>query len=192
MNKILFVVVVFITACLTKSFAQPVQNQLEDKIVIVVHMQELQPDDELSNKSTDILFQNINQVIEASNPENIIYAKTIEKILYLSLKKIYVEKLNRPLDNKLKIVNENVFIDENGDIFSSNGLKEFIKTRNTNQIVIIGTVAEGCITKSIKSGLKLGYEIFIIPDAIEGQTKESKTKALNKLRKKGAKELTLN
>ena len=176
----------------TNSIAQTNTNSLSDKIVIVIHMQEPDEKDELSKESNLDVVEKINQVIKEADPENVIYAKSVHKILNLTLKKIYVDKIIEDLDDRLKIVNQNVFTDEGGDVFKSDELNEFIKGKNTNQIVIVGRVAEGCITKSTLSGKKLGYDMYIIPDAIIGQSEESKSKALNKLKEKGIQELVVN
>ena len=188
----IFIVFLFLLFSIKSINAQSENNPLSDKIVIVVHVQEQFAKDELSKESTADAVKKINQVIEEAEPENVIYAKSVHKVLNITLKKIYVDKIDIALDNRLRIVNQNVFIDEGGDVFKSDELYEFVKGKNINQIVVVGRVAEGCITKSILGGKKLGYEMFIIPDAIIGKSKESKTKALNKLKEKGAKELSIN
>lgn len=188
-----YLILIAIYAALTLVFksanAQTNNNLLSDKILIVVHVQE--PVDQKSKESSADIIEKINQLIEKAAPENVIYAESVTKTLNLSLKKICVVRENTPLDSRLKIVNQNVFTDENGDVFESDELKEFIKEKNINQIVIVGRVAEGCITKTILGGKKLGYEMFMIPDAIVGRAQESKTKALNKLEKKGIKKLNM-
>jgi len=95
------------------------------------------------------------------------------------------------LDDQLKVVNENIFIDENGNAFSSDNLNAFLKEKELNKIVIIGRAAEECIKNTTLKGIKKGFEMYIIPDAIIGSTEGGKRKALNKLKKKGAKEIIL-
>lgn len=171
--------------------AQTQKNQLSDKLVIVVHVQEPYARDKLSKEYTADVIKKINQVIDKAEPENVIYAKQVHKVLNLTLKKIYVEKLDIALDNRLEIVNENIFLHDGGDAFKSGELLEFIKERKIKQIVIVGRVAEECITKTILGGKKLGYEMYMVPVAIVGQSEESKAKALNKLEKKGIKKLEI-
>ncbi|MDA3954474.1 MAG: isochorismatase family protein [Bacteroidales bacterium] len=188
-------VVIFLYALLILIFksanAQSENNPLSNKIVIVVHMQEQSTKDELLKETTTVAIKKINQVIEEAVPENIVYAKIAHKILNLTLKKIYVEKINTDLDSRLKIVNKNIFTDYNGDIFSSDELKEFLKGKNINEIVIVGRAVEECIKTSTLKGLKLGYEMYLVPDAIIGQSEESKSKAIHKLENKGAKILNI-
>lgn len=171
--------------------AQSENNPLNDKIVIVVHVQEPYARDKLSKEYTSEAVKKINRVIKEARPENVIYAKSIHKVLNLTLKKIYIDRIDIALDNRLEIVNQNIFMDEGGDVFKLDELREFIKGKKNNQIVIVGRVAEECITKTILGGKKLGYEMFMIPDAIIGLSEKSKTKSLKKLEKKGVLKLDI-
>lgn len=193
MKKNLVVIVLYALLILIfkTTTAQTEKKPLSEKIVIVVHVQEPYARDKLSNEYTAETVEKINQIIEEAESENVIYAKSVHKVLNLTLKKIYVDKIDIALDNRLKIVNQNIFMDEGGDVFKSEELYNFVKGKNINQIVIVGRVAEGCITKTILGGKKLGYEMFMISDAIIGKSKESKTKALNKLENKGIKKLDI-
>lgn len=188
-NLILIALYALLILIFKSTNAQTEKNPLSNKILIVVHIQE--PSDESSKEYSADVVEKINQLIDKAEPENVIYAKSVAKVLNLSFKKIGVDKIYTPLDSRLKIVNQNVFTDEGGDVFESDELNEFIKGKNINQIVIVGRVAEGCITKTALGGKKLGYEMFMIPDAIIGRAQESKTKALNKLEEKGVKKLDI-
>jgi nicotinamidase-related amidase len=191
MNKVLYVVLGFFFAIVTNSFAQSELNLLKNKIVIVVHIQEPDAEGKFSKEHTEDAIKKINQVIEEADPENVIYVKSVVKALNVSFKKICVEELDTPLDSRLKIINQNIFTDNGGDVFESEELYEFIKEKNIDQIVIVGRVAEGCITKTAIGGEKLGFQMFIVPDAIIGGSEESKNKALSKLEKKGVEILSI-
>jgi nicotinamidase-related amidase len=190
-NLVLIVLYALLILIFKSANAQVEKNPLNGKILIVVHVQEPFARDELSKEYTADAVKKINQLIEKANPENVIYVKSIHKVLNLTWKKIYVDKIDIALDNRLNIVNQNIFIDEGGDVFKSEELYEFVKGKNINQIVIVGRVAEGCITETILGGKKLGYEMSFISDAVIGETPESKEKALNKLKNKGIKELAI-
>jgi nicotinamidase-related amidase len=170
--------------------AQPENNSLADKLLIVVHMQEYN-DKGITKESSAEEMARINKIIKTVNPDHVVYTKAMHKILNLTLTKIYVDKQIKELDNRLDVINENVFVDHSGDIFSSTELITFLEEKNFNQIVIVGRVAEECIKTSVKSGLKAGYEMYLIPEAIVGKSDKSKAKVLRKLKKKGARELVL-
>lgn len=155
-------------------------------------MQEEYAENEISKESTAKEIEIINKIISTANPENVVYAKSVHKILNFSLKKIYVDKIAKDLDDRLEVVGENVFTDYGGNVFNSDELVNYVNETNINQIVIVGRVAEECITKSVLSGKKSGFEMFIIPDAIIGKSKVSKFKAIKRLKEKGVKELTVN
>ncbi|PLX12691.1 MAG: hypothetical protein C0597_12745 [Marinilabiliales bacterium] len=187
-----------VTGCLVallflsiKSLAQAENNTLDNKIVIVVHMQEIDSNGKLSEESSDKEIKMINQIIEHVNPENVAYSKAIHKILNITLKKIYTDEIIKDLDNRINVVNENVFVDHGGDVFNSDELNKYLKERDISQIVLVGRVASECLTTSALTGEKLGYDIFIIPDAIIGKSEKSKTKAINKLKAKGVEEISV-
>ncbi len=155
-------------------------------------MQDAYSKDQLSEESTSDEIEKINQIIADAKSDNIVYLKAMHKVLNITLKKIYVDEIVKDLDSRLKIVNKNIFIDHGGDIFNSTELNKFLKDKNINQIVVVGRVADECIKTSILSGLKLGYEMFMVPEAIVGKSEKSKQKAIRKLKDKGAKELVVN
>jgi len=173
----------------TNSFAQTRDNFFEDKILIVLHMQEDSAN--ITTESDLGVINNMNKLIETFPVENVVYLKINHKILNLTLKKFFVSENIDDLDDQLKVVNENIFIDENGNAFSSDNLNAFLKEKELNKIVIIGRAAEECIKNTTLKGIKKGFEMYIIPDAIIGSTEGGKRKALNKLKKKGAKEIIL-
>jgi nicotinamidase-related amidase len=184
----IFLSLVLILFSVKSNYAQT-NNSLNDKILIVLHMQE---DSVNAKTEADLeVIRNMNKVIELAPAENVVYVKINHKILNLTWKKIFVTENIDDFDGQLRLVNENIFIDENGNAFSSDELNAFIKEKELNKIVIIGRTAEECIKNSTLSGIKKDYEMYFIPDAIIANSEEGKLKALNKLKKKGAKELSL-
>ncbi|MBU1719052.1 MAG: isochorismatase family protein [Bacteroidetes bacterium] len=65
------------------------------------------------------------------------------------------------------------------------------KTKPENIIVIFGLLAEKCLYKTAPGGMKKGFEVFEVPDAIVGKTPESKEKAIRKMIGKGVQILLL-
>jgi nicotinamidase-related amidase len=170
--------------------AQSTNKDLNGKILIVLHMQEDSVDSPLSKAELEAI-SNMNKVIEQVPVENVVYVKANHKVLNLTLKKIYVSNNINDLNNELNIVNNNIFVDEGYDAFKSEELKDFIEKSAMDKLIIIGRSAEECLKKSAISGLKKGYEVYIIPNAIIGHTPEGKLKAFSKLKDKGVKELIL-
>lgn len=189
-TKLLFTFLAIIILFELNTKAQTNKNFFDDKILIVLHMQEDSIDSPC--KESDLkAINNMNEAIEAAPTENVVYVKANHKILNLTLKKIYVSENINELNDKLHVVNDNIFIDEGYDAFKSDELREFIDKSNIMKLIFIGQSAEACLKKSVLSGLKKGYEVYMIPDAIIGHTDDGKSKALSKLMKKGVKELVL-
>lgn len=192
MNKILCIVLVLVIAMLTKSFAQPNENSLDDKLLIVLDVQEYATKYSLPDSTSEQFINKVNNAIEKANPENVIYVKAIHRRLNLTLTKIYIDTLPHiELDQRLKIVNQNIFNKTKGNAFTSDQLASFVKGKGINDIVVIGLMAEHCGMETILGGDKLGYNMYFVPEAMLGESEKSKIKTFNKLKKKGIKELSL-
>jgi len=168
-------------------------KQLNDKYVIVLDIQEQNSKGIPDSISSIELIQAVNSVIEITNPEKVIYVKTLHLALSVSFKEIKVDTLPElELDSRLNIVNDNLFWKTKSDAFSNDKLVEFLSVHNAKEVIIVGLMAEYCLSSTAKGALKKGYDVYIIPEAIIGETEKSKTTAINKLVKKGIKIMPLN
>jgi nicotinamidase-related amidase len=122
------------------------------------------------------------------NPQYVIYIQATAKNLTISSKGINATPIMPApgLDENLKIVNSNIFVKTEGDAFKTEGLDHFLADCKARKIILTGMLIEKCVYKTALGGLKKGYEVYIVPEAVIGQTTESKKKALEKLVKKGA------
>jgi nicotinamidase-related amidase len=96
------------------------------------------------------------------------------------------------LDKRLNLVNDNILTKEEPNTFTLKALNDFLKQKNAREIIIIGLLAEQCVYESLIAGKKLGYYMYIIPEAIVGKSQKSKEKVIKKLLKKGIKILDIN
>jgi nicotinamidase-related amidase len=94
-------------------------------------------------------------------------------------------------DSKMNLVNDHVFIKEESSAFSIIALNDFLKQNNAKEIVMIGLMAEGCLYESVIAGKELGYNMYVLPEAIIGNSKESKDKVMQELESKGIKRLDI-
>lgn len=69
-------------------------NPLSDKILGVVHMQQDNVTNKLSVEGNIDEINWANRIISTAKPGNVIYTKISHKVLNLTLKKIFVEKIN--------------------------------------------------------------------------------------------------
>jgi len=127
-------------------------------------------------------IDNINKIISRVNPNNIVYVKTEMIVASLSFKGITVDTVaNLEFCKDLLVVNNNIYIKEDGNAFNNLELAEYFKDKNAKEIIIVGLLAERCVAHTSKGGMELGYQIFIIPDAILGKKQKTKNKAIRKL-----------
>jgi len=174
------------------SFSQN-NKQINEKYVLIIDVQEDYTRGVVDTNSTTELIQIINSVIENSNPDKIIYIKQVHRVLTLSFKGTTVDTLAiSPLDSRLKIVGKHIFYKSESDAFLSDELVEFLSFNKAKEVVIVGLMAEKCVSKTAMGAKKQGYDVLIIPEAIIGETKKKKSKAINKLEKKGVQIMPLN
>lgn len=146
-------------------------------------------------KQADEMIQNINNLIENhKESQEIIYMKTNGKILSISLKGIRVLPMfeSPSVDSSLQVVSKNVFTKSTSDAFELEALNNFLTDRHISTVFITGLFAEGCVLQSSLGGLKQGYSVYIIPEALLSRTEHKKQRAIKKMKKKGVRLAPLN
>jgi len=122
--------------------------------------------------------------------------KSIHKLLNLSFSYpfIYVthDTTAMCLDKRINLVNDNILTKEEPNAFTLKALNDFLEQKNAKEIIIIGLLAEQCIYESLIAGKKLGYNMYVFPEAIGGKSQKSKEKVINKLIKRGINLLDIN
>lgn len=133
------------------------------------------------------MINNINGIIEKSDPENIIYIQATGKVLSISGKGIKTTPMNPApeMDKRLKIVNDNVFVKTEGDAFSLDELKIFLKESGAQKIILVGLLAEKCISATAFGGLENGFDVCVVADALVSKNPDKKEKVLKHFSKKG-------
>ncbi len=168
----------------------------EHKFVIVLDVQNYYTCNKTLESSSKKLIDSVNKVIDNSAPNRIIYVKSTHKLLNLSLSFPFIytsfDSTAMLFDKRINIVNDNIYTKEKASAFSVKQLNEFLQKNGAKEIVIIGLLAEQCVYNSLIEGLKLGYKMYVIPEAIVGKSEKSKEDILKKLANKGVKQLTIN
>lgn len=167
-----------------------------NKYLIVLDVQEYYTNGKLPECSTQKVIDSINYVISKTDSDNVMYIKRIHKLLNLSLSFpfIYVSLDTSAirLDSRLNLVNENIFTREKGNAFRLKELNDYLKQNNATEIVLIGFLAEDFLYESVISGKELGYDMYVIPEAIIGKSQITKDKVINNLTKQGIKIIDIN
>ena len=162
------------------------ENPLKDKYILVLDMQEIGTKKMLSPEAAQQLIDNVNKVIERSDPEKVIYVEAIMAKLAISLTGLQVEvEDGMRLDERLKLVNDTRIVKTKASAFTAEDLKTFIETHKADEFVIVGLMAEHCINATAVEGIETGYKVAVIPEAIAAESEEGKTEVLKALREKG-------
>ncbi|MGN1304654.1 MAG: isochorismatase family protein [Oscillospiraceae bacterium] len=66
----------------------------------------------------------------------------------------------------LLVKTDNVFCKEQADLFSSEELLAFLKSKNISDVEIIGIDGNSCISASAKGAIKKGYVVSVDLDCI--------------------------
>ncbi len=174
------------------SYSQ-INSTNDDTLVIVLDVQECWTEKSIIYPSSEIFIGNINKVISRVNPEKVIYVTTANMLLTISLKGIKKEFAEgQGLSHQLLVVNNNIINKESGDAFTSKQLCKYLKKRKAKNIIVTGLLAERCVSKTLQGGLEKGYNMMIIPEAIAGNSMESRSIALTKFERDGVKIITLD
>jgi nicotinamidase-related amidase len=194
MKRILFLLILFCSG-FHFCFAQ-YKNLMENKLLLVVDIQEYYTKNKLPEATAQNLIDSVNTIISNTNPDNIIYIRSIHKVLNLSFSSpfLYVsyDTAAMRFDKRMNLVNDNIFTKEESNIFAVKALNDYIEQNNTKEIIIIGLMAEQCVYKSLLAGEELGYAMYAIPGAIAGKSTRSKDKVMKKLAEKGVEIIAMN
>jgi nicotinamidase-related amidase len=194
MKSTLFLVLIFIFAH-HFGLAQR-ENIMSDKLLIVLDIQEYYTNKALPEATAQNLIDSVNYVIGQTSPENVIFIKSIHKVLNLSFSSPFVfvsyDTAAMRLDKRMNVVNDHIFTKEESSAFTVEALNDYLKQNNTKEIIIIGLMAEQCVNKSLLAGEELGYSMYAIPEAIAGKSIRSKDKVMKKLAEKGVKIIPVN
>lgn len=187
MRRTLFLILIFCSAHLF-CFAQK-KNLLADKLLVVLDIQDYYTTTALPEATSQKLIDSVNYVISLTSPDNVIYIKSIHKVLNISFSSPFVfvshDTSAMRLDKRMNVVNDHIFTKEESNAFAVKTLNEFLKQKNIKEIIIIGLLAEQCVYESLVAGKELGYSMYMIPGAIIGKSIKSKDKVINKLLNKG-------
>jgi nicotinamidase-related amidase len=168
-------------------FSQPKKYDNE-KYVIVLDVQQYWTDNALSKQTSKEMVKSVNTVIEKTNPEKVIYVKTLfaSKVLSISFRGIKVDSIFAiDFDKNLKLVNNKVFEKKTGDAFSVKEMLDLFQVNGSKEIIVVGLLAERCVFKTALGGKSRGFDITLISEAVGGKSEKSKAKTFKKLKKEG-------
>ncbi|NOQ26824.1 MAG: isochorismatase family protein [Bacteroidales bacterium] len=174
------------------SFSQSKEKQ-NDKCLVILGAEHRYTQVANTKNSTQEVIDNINSVIEKFDSDKIIYVYSIHKALYISKKgpKMGLDSIGMIRDERLNLVNNNIITKKEVNAFTDKGLIQFLQKNNTNDVVIVGFMADYYVKETLLGGKELGYDMYFIPEAIMGKSERNKEKILTKMIKKGIKQLPI-
>ncbi len=190
-NKVPFLVLISTIIIFNSNIAfSQVSKDFKDMFIIVLDVQNRDTQNDKLKISATRMIDSINFIIKDIDTNKIIYVKTLHKLLNLCLSRpfIYVSfdtSAFCDMDDRLNIVNEIFFSKEQNNAFAIKRLRDFLDQNNAKKIAVAGLLAEECISETLKGGKELGYEMYVIPEAIIGKSEKSKSKMIRHFKKEG-------
>lgn len=115
----------------------------------------------LYQKDSEAFISKVNNIIEAANNDGML-------VVYLRMNLKMEDTPGAKLDSRLKVLNNNSFLKDHLDAFSSSDHKfeNFIASKEIKEFYIIGLDATICVNETAKAAVKRGYKTTILSDAI--------------------------
>ena len=189
LSKSFLLLIGIIAFNLNTSYCQ-VPDSLHDSYVIVLDVQREYTENTLSYNQAQQLIDSINFVIENVDASKVIYIVSFHKMLNLCFSKpfifVSIDSSNMwDLDSRLVLVNENIISKEESNVFEVEELTSYLKQNNAKDIIVVGLMAEQCVSESLIGGKELGYNMYVIPEAVVGKSQKSKDKTISNLQNNG-------
>ena len=165
----------------------------QEKYLVVLDIQELFIKNKPYEENAKTMIANANNLIRRFDKDRVIYIKSTGKTLVISSKGFSTDTMPTPgFDSRLTIVNNHIFTKvKTGDAFDCAEFVNFLDGKTNKDIVLVGLLAEECITRTALGGKKRGYNMYLVPEAVTGKSEKSKEKSIGKLKKEGIKFLPL-
>ena len=171
-------------------------GSVHDKYVIVLDVQREYTENTLSPYHAQQLIDSINYVIENVDANKVVYVASFHKMLNLSFSKPFIfvsidSSSMWDLDSRLILVNDNIILKEESNVFKVEELTNYLKQNNAKDIIVVGLMAEQCVYESLIGGKELGYNMYVLPEAIAAKSQKNKDKTISKLQNNGINTLHL-
>ena len=194
MKKYIALLAIFIILLEVKMSAFAEENNfLNGKYLIILDVQEIATKNMMDDGDAENLIKAINSVIAISDSDKVIYIESIAAKLEISLTGLSVKfEDGMQLDDRLKIVSNNKFVKDKANAFTSERFLQFIEKTGASEFVVVGLMAEHCVTETLIGGKEIGYKMYFIPGAIAAESDEGKKVAFEKAMNKGIEEIEIS
>jgi nicotinamidase/pyrazinamidase len=170
-----------------------VQPSKEALLVIDIQENLLNPASKLHIDSTSVesLCMNVNEAIEKfrNNDLPVIYITNEWNNPLLNMVTGNVCKkgaLGTNIDKRIIRVNDRIYKKSRSSAFTNDSLLHYLKTNNITHITLCGLFAEACVKQTMINGIKQGFRISVLQDAIGSKNNIKKSKSIAFYRENGA------
>jgi nicotinamidase-related amidase len=185
--------ILIISFTLLISYTMHAQTAKEALLVIDVQENLLNPASKMHIDSTivDSLCININEAIEKFRNNNlpVIYIANEWSNPLLNMLTGNVCKKGGPgtnIDKRIIRVNDSVYKKSRGNALTNESLLQYLKTNHITRLTLCGLFAEYCVKMTLVDGLKKGFTVLVLQDAIGSKNNVKKSKSIAFYKRKGA------
>jgi nicotinamidase/pyrazinamidase len=90
------------------------------------------------------------------------------------------------IDKRINRVNDRLYIKSRANALSNDSLLRYLKANNITHIILCGIFAEACVKQTLIHGMKEGFAVSVLQDAIGSKNKIRKSKSIAFYRERGA------
>ena len=172
------------------------QAQMPKKALLVIDLQQNLLDSgsrmHVDPSQIQALCDHVNQVIQSyqKNGWPVLYVTNEWTNPLLNFLTGNVVKKGAPgtgIDHRIDIVNQTIYKKSTGNALANKELAQAIKDQGIQELTLVGVFAENCIKETMLSGLKNGYPVTIVEDAVGSRSARSQHRSIAYYKKKGAK-----
>ncbi len=169
------------------------QSSKEALLVIDVQENLLNPSSKLHIDSTtvDSLCNNVNEAIKKFQNKGlpVIYianewTNPLLNMVTGNVCKKGAEGTN--IDKRITRVNERLFKKSKANALSNDSLLQYLETNKITHIILCGIFAEACVKQTLINGMKQGFKVSVLQDAIGSKNSIRKSKSIAFYREQGA------
>jgi len=186
-SKVLFFYFFLILSCFgVEDIFSQTDTENSAACLIVINVQDHFTNDVLPPEKSAPVIGKINEIIGQTAPDEIIYVKSLVRVLSLTSDGTKVDTLpGMDFDKRLELINDEIFTKTKPDMFTCEELTSFLKSKRIKSITVVGFMANHSVYQSCLGALKNGYKVSLIPDATLAGEEDDFNEIIGKLEKKG-------
>jgi len=141
-------------------------------------------------QQSESFIQKVNAAIDWADSSSIqvvyIYHETTNWLLNIAMQNVLARGSHgAEIDQRIKIVSDNLFSKHKMDAFSNPALDAFLLKNKVNKIYAVGLDAAYCVNKTVFAAQNRGFHVTVIEDAIISEKETKKIEMIDKFKSAG-------